>query len=233
MKISFGHVLSVAAMSLLLVACQAQEAQEGDAKPQTQAPAAPTQDTHDHDHEHGHDEAAAKIYKGFFEDDQVQDRPLSDWAGDWQSIYPYLQDGTLDEVFTHKAKEGDKTAEAYKEYYEEGYETDVERIVIQGENVTFFRKGEEISGTYTYDGHEILTYEAGNKGVRYIFKTTDAELPTFIQFSDHGISPNPSKHFHLFFGDDRQALLDEVTHWPTYFPSSLDGQAIAHEMIAH
>ena len=28
-----------------------------------------------------------------FEDSDVQDRTLSDWDGDWQSVYPYLQDG--------------------------------------------------------------------------------------------------------------------------------------------
>ncbi|ENH96888.1 zinc-binding lipoprotein AdcA [Gracilibacillus halophilus YIM-C55.5] len=37
--------------------------------------------------------------KRYFEDSQVKDRSLSDWEGDWQSVYPLLQDGTLDEVF--------------------------------------------------------------------------------------------------------------------------------------
>ncbi|WP_254636371.1 ZinT/AdcA family metal-binding protein, partial [Bacillus sp. GbtcB15] len=42
-------------------------------------------DEHDHDHSHEHnhelDEEAQKIYDGYFEDDQIKDRELSDWEG--------------------------------------------------------------------------------------------------------------------------------------------------------
>ncbi|WP_027955562.1 metal ABC transporter solute-binding protein, Zn/Mn family [Halobacillus kuroshimensis] len=191
---------------------------------------------HNHNHGHADDEEAQQIYDGYFEDEQVKDRELTDWEGDWQSVYPYLQDGTLDEVFAHKAEnDGDMTAEEYKEYYKIGYETDVERIIFEGNDVTFFENGEKSSGTYTYDGYEILTYEAGNRGVRYIYELTeeDGDLPQYIQFSDHSITPTDADHYHLYWGDDREALLDEVTNWPTYYPSDLDGQEIAHEMMAH
>ncbi|MFB9869263.1 metal-binding protein ZinT [Vreelandella sulfidaeris] len=187
---------------------------------------------HDHDHDHSHD---SDIYSGHFNDDQVADRPLSDWEGDWQSVYPYLEDGTLDEVFAHKAEHGDKTAEEYKQYYTTGYETDVERIVIEDNNVTFYENGEDNTGEYQYDGYEILTYEAGNRGVRFIFELEgdSDELPQYIQFSDHDIYPTDAHHFHLYWGDDREALLEEVTHWPTYYPSDLNGDEIVEEMLAH
>ncbi|SES26271.1 zinc transport system substrate-binding protein [Gracilibacillus ureilyticus] len=190
----------------------------------------------DHEHSHAHDEETEKIYEGYFEDSQVKDRPLSDWEGDWQSVYPYLQDGTLDEVFAHKAEQnGDKTEDEYKEYYEVGYKTEVDRILIEGDTVTFFENGEDKSGQYTYDGYEILTYEAGNRGVRFIFKLAEeAEgLPQYIQFSDHSIYPTKAGHYHLYWGDDREELLKEVTHWPTYYPSEMSGEEIVHEMIAH
>ena len=188
---------------------------------------------HDHDHDHNHD---SDIYSGYFEDEQIKDRSLSDWEGDWQSVYPYLQDGTLDEVFANKAESGDKTAEEYKAYYEIGYETEVDRIVIDGSNVSFFANGEEMSGDYQYDGYEILNYEAGNRGVRFIFELEGEgaeELPQYIQFSDHSIYPTDADHYHLYWGDDREALLEEVTHWPTYYPSDLDGEEIVEEMMAH
>ncbi|MFB5662472.1 ZinT family metal-binding protein [Alteribacillus sp. HJP-4] len=188
------------------------------------------------DHGHGDDEDSQRIYDGYFEDDEVEDRELSDWEGDWQSVYPYLQDGDLDEVFKQKAQDDeDMTEEEYKEYYEEGYETETERIVIEGNTVTFFENGEESSGEYKYDGYEILTYEAGNKGVRYVFELTEdnEEMPQYIQFSDHIISPEESHHFHLYWGDDRKELLEEVTHWPTYYPSELDSEEIVNEMTAH
>ncbi|WP_078392800.1 metal-binding protein ZinT [Shouchella patagoniensis] len=187
------------------------------------------------DDHHGHDEESKQIYKGYFEDDQVGDRELSDWEGDWQSVYPYLLDGDLDEVFEHKAEEGDMTAEEYKEYYSNGYETDVERIIIEDGHVTFFRDGQEFSGDYEYDGYEILTYEAGNRGVRFIYTLVDEtdDMPQYIQFSDHLISPTDSSHYHLYWGDDREELLDEVTHWPTYYPSNLDADGIVRDQLAH
>ncbi|CDO04208.1 Cadmium-induced protein ZinT [Oceanobacillus picturae] len=187
------------------------------------------------DDHHGHDEESQQIYKGYFEDSQVEDRELSDWEGDWQSVYPYLLSGDLDEVFEHKAEDGDMTEEEYKEYYTIGYETDTERIIIEDGNVTFFENGDEYSGEYKSDGYEILTYEAGNRGVRFIFELVDGtdEMPQYIQFSDHDIFPVDSHHFHLYWGDDREALLEEVTNWPTYYPSELDKDGIVREMLAH
>jgi zinc transport system substrate-binding protein len=199
-------------------------------------------DEHDHDHDHSHDhdheldEEAQKIYDGYFEDDQIKDRELSDWEGDWQSVYPYLIDGTLDEVFAHKAEEGDMTAEEYKEYYTIGYKTGVDRIIIEGDTFTFFEDGEKSSGSYTYDGYEVLNYEKGNRGVRYIFKLSEEQegkMPAYIQFSDHSIEPTDAHHYHLYWGDDREALLEEVTNWPTYYFSDLSGEEIAHEMMMH
>ncbi|TFE00550.1 metal ABC transporter solute-binding protein, Zn/Mn family [Jeotgalibacillus salarius] len=193
-------------------------------------------ENHDHDHSHEHDEEAQKIYDGYFEDGQIKDRTLSDWEGDWQSVYPYLQDGTLDEVFEHKAEDGKKTNEEYKNYYTEGYVTDIDRMIIEDDTFTFYEDGEQSSGVYVYDGYEVLTYEAGNRGVRYILKLVDeleGAMPGYIQFSDHSISPTDSHHFHLYWGDDREALLEEVVNWPTYYPSEMSGEEIAHEMMAH
>jgi zinc transport system substrate-binding protein len=198
------------------------------------------EDDHGHDHEHAHSHSSEKekeIYSGIFEDDEVEDRPLSDWEGDWQSVYPYLLDGTLDEVFQHKAEtKQDKTFEEYKAYYKTGYETDVERIVINGDEITFYQNGEGKTGKYQYHGYEILTYESGNRGVRYLFdRVGEAEgVPAHIQFSDHSIYPTQAEHYHLYFGDEaHDELLQELDHWPTYYFSDLSGEEIAHEMIAH
>ncbi|MGN8646678.1 ZinT family metal-binding protein [Gracilibacillus sp. HCP3S3_G5_1] len=187
------------------------------------------------DDHHGHDEESQQIYNGYFEDSQVEDRELSDWEGDWQSVYPYLLSGDLDEVFEHKAENGDMTEEEYKEYYTIGYETDVDRIIIEDNVVTFFENENEYSGEYVSDGYEILTYEAGNRGVRFIFELVDGadEMPPYIQFSDHHIFPVDSHHYHLYWGDDREELLEEVTNWPTYYPSELDKDGIVNDMLAH
>ncbi|MEC1794486.1 metal-binding protein ZinT [Bacillus mojavensis] len=251
MNILFSKRLGILTIGSLLVlaGCQTSGSSAGESNKTTSSSAVEedssktqeqTSDSHthehSHDHSHAHDKETEKIYEGYFKNSQVKDRSLSDWEGDWQSVYPYLQDGTLDEVFSYKSKhEGDKTAEEYKEYYKKGYKTDVDRIVIQKDTVTFFKNGKEYSGKYTYDGYEILTYDAGNRGVRYIFKLAKkAEgFPQYIQFSDHSIYPTKASHYHLYWGEDREALLDEVKNWPTYYPSEMDGHDIAHEMMAH
>ncbi|MGU3401631.1 ZinT family metal-binding protein [Brucellaceae bacterium D45D] len=192
--------------------------------------------THTHDHAHGHSHGEDKeIYKGYFKDSQVSERPLSDWAGKWQSVYPYLQDGTLDPVFAHKAEHGDKSAKQYRDYYEVGYRSDVSRIDIEGDKISFHKKDGTVSARYASDGYEILTYEKGNRGVRFVFKKVEGDkaAPGFIQFSDHRIAPAKADHYHLYLGDDRAALLKEVTNWPTYYGASLSGKDIAHEMMHH
>ena len=190
------------------------------------------------DKSHSHAEESGKsddIYRGYFEDSQIKARTLSDWEGEWQSAYPYLLDGSLDPVLAHKAEESEKTVEEYRAYYQTGYKTDVERIDINGNILTFYRDGNPAQAHYASDGHEILTYEKGNRGVRYIFKKTagDDATPMFIQFSDHAIAPVKAGHYHLYFGDDRAALLEELTNWPTYYPSSMTAQDIVEEMLAH
>ncbi|WP_427026231.1 ZinT/AdcA family metal-binding protein (plasmid) [Aureimonas ureilytica] len=189
-----------------------------------------------HDHAgHAHSHGDPKIYAGYFEDSQIRDRPLSDYAGDWQSVYPYLRDGTLDPVWRHKAEKGTMDAAGYKAEYETGYRTDVGRITIEGDVVTFYKDGKPTKGHYAYDGRETLTYKKGNRGVRFIFEKTggDAEAPQFIQFSDHGIAPAKASHYHLYWGNDRAALLKEITNWPTYYPASLKPAQIVGEMMAH
>lgn len=190
---------------------------------------------HAHGHSHAHDHADDPIAKGYFEDAQVQARTLADWQGDWQSVYPYLTSGALDPVMAHKAQHGDKSAAEYRSYYEAGYKTDVDRIEIKDDRVTLHRGDKAVSGTYADDGHEVLTYPKGNRGVRYVFRKTegDAEAPAFIQFSDHRIAPEKSDHYHLYWGEDRAALLDEITHWPTYYPAGLTAEQVVAEMMAH
>lgn len=185
------------------------------------------------------DEVASRIYSGFFYNDEIEARELSDWEGQWQSVHTYLADGDLDEVMEHKAEAADdpeKTAEYYKEYYTKGYETDIQYIDIHGSEVTFTdEKGEQQSADYEHDDHEVLEYERGNRGVRFVFKRVgdNDKMPKYIQFSDHAIAPQEALHYHLYWGDDRQELLDEVEHWPTYYPIDYTIEQIKADMMAH
>lgn len=197
----------------------------------TQAMAQTTNTAKTETHNHGQQADDAVLVN----EAEIQARNLSDWAADWQSLYPHLQGGTLDAVMTHKAESGKKNAEEYRAYYEAGYKTDVERILIDDSSVTFFKGGQPVQGQYTNDGYEILTYESGNQGVRFIFEKSggDKAAPQFIQFSDYKIVPTKADHYHLYWGDNRAELLKEVTNWPTYFPAELSGPEIVSEMLAH
>lgn len=117
-------------------------------------------------HSHGHQmtEAEQRAANGVFENKDVKDRALSDWDGTWQSVYPFLLDGSLDPVFKQKAqKDKSKTYDEVKAYYRTGYATDVDAIGIEN-NVMEFHKGKAVSRCqYDYSGYKILTYASGKK----------------------------------------------------------------------
>lgn len=183
-------------------------------------------------------EKEKNVYNGYFEDEDIHDRPLSDWKGNWQSVDPYLEDGTLDPVFEYKAKANrDKTTAEYKKYYETGYQTEIASIEITDNSMRFiYKDGTEKESAYRYAGKQILTYAAGNRGVRYLFEAEDANSGVFkyVQFSDHSIAPTKSDHFHIYLGNESQeSLLDELENWPTFYPETMTGKEIAQEMLLH
>ena len=181
--------------------------------------------------EEGHNHGVAD-----FADSDVKDRNLSDWKGDWQSVYPYVLDGTLDSVMKKKAESGTKTAEEYKKSYISSYETDIEKISIDGNMITYTRKDGTSTATYDSKGFYIRHKDDGSKQVRYKYQKAsgDANAPTYIVFSDHNISSAEPEHFHLYFGEDGfDNLVEEGKHFPTFYPASLSGAEIADEMLEH
>lgn len=231
-------IVSFSLFVIILAGCQAKEEEPSEKPTPVSKSVEPTKSDKEADHEHAHnDENLKEIYSGKFEDDQIEDRALSDWKGDWQSIYPYLLDGTLDEVLQKKVEtKKDKTFEEYKAYYTAGYETDIDRIVIEDDAITFYKNGEGKTGEYKYHGYEILTYESGSRGVRFLFDLVgEADgLPKHVQFSDHSIYPTKAEHYHIYFSDEpHEILLNELDNWPTYYLSNLSGKEIVEEMNAH
>ncbi|PTF17062.1 metal ABC transporter solute-binding protein, Zn/Mn family, partial [Staphylococcus cohnii] len=143
------------------------------------------------DDEKTHNKHEKAIADGYFKDNQVKDRKLTDYQGHWQSVYPFLKDGTLDDVMKHKANEDNQmTEKEYKDYYQKGYQTNISNINITQDTITFKKDDKTLKGQYKYDGKDILKYEKGNRGVRYSFKLVggNKELPKYVQFSDHNIA---------------------------------------------
>ncbi|WP_312830853.1 metal-binding protein ZinT [Pantoea eucrina] len=182
-------------------------------------------------------EKEVRAASGIFADGDVKDRPLSDWEGVWQSVYPYARDGSLDPVFQKKAA-ADKTRSFsdIKQYYLIGYASDITDIGIENDVMEFTEKGAVSSCKYAYKGYKVLNYVSGKRGVRYLFECTDkaSKAPHFVQFSDHIISPRKSSHFHIFTGNVSQAaLFDELENWPTFFPYQLSKAQVVDDLLHH
>jgi zinc transport system substrate-binding protein len=184
------------------------------------------------DDEHGHEDENFTI-------EDVKDRSLPDWEGEWQSVYPYLLDGTLNPVMEHKAESGEKTTREYYDQYKTAYVTDMDRVVITNDSMTFYRNGIPVTSRYAYKGFGVITKDDGSLRVRYQFEAIGNPpngAPKYVQFSDHLIAPGKAEHFHLYAGNESFAALmknPNPTHYPTYYPSALTKDEIVAEMIGH
>ena len=186
----------------------------------------------EHDHEHDHSKEVST-----FEDDEVQDRSLSDWEGEWQSGYPLALDGSLDEAFEHKAESGSMTAEEYKDYYIKGYETDYDAIKIEGNHITFTKSdGTVTESDYEDKGYFIQNWSTGTKAAMYRFEAVDKEsgAPIYIEFNDHMIEPEKAEHFHFRMSDESyDAIVDPENRFPTYYPASFTPEEVCEALAGH
>ncbi|MDR2149245.1 MAG: zinc ABC transporter substrate-binding protein [Spirochaetaceae bacterium] len=185
-----------------------------------------------HDHGHSHEEESFTIA-------DVKDRALTDWAGEWQSVYPHLLDGTLDPVMEHKAEEGEKTARDYYEQYKTAYATAIDKVSISADSMTFYINGVPTRAQYAYRGTGIIAEDDGSLWVRYKFEAVGSPskgAPKYIMFSDHLHAPAKTEHFHIYASDksfDELMADTNPTNYPTYYPASLTKNEIVAEMIGH
>ena len=185
------------------------------------------------EHEHDHSKEVST-----FEDDEVKDRSLSDWAGEWQSPYPFVLDGTLDEAWEAMAEtKGKMTAAEYKEYYKTGYETDIKSVKIDGDNITYtYDNGKSVSSDYKYTGYFIQDWSGGTRAAMYRFEAEDKNsgAPVYIEFNDHMIEPAEAEHFHLRMSNESyDAIADPEKYWPTFFPADMSGEDICDHLAGH
>jgi zinc transport system substrate-binding protein len=186
----------------------------------------------EHEHEHSHEDEDFTIA-------DVKDRALTDWAGDWQSVYPYLLEGSLDPVMEHMAEGGEKTAREYYEEYKTHYVTDADRVTMTADSMTFYRNGIPATARYTYGGTGVITEDDGALWVRYKFEAIGNPprgAPKYIMFSDHLHAPAKTEHFHIYASDKSFDELMEDTNpvnYPTYYSTGLTKDELVAEMIGH
>ena len=183
-----------------------------------------------HDHGHSHDEQLTE--------DDIKDRTLSDFAGAWKSLHPYLLNGDLDKFCQHRAEEDEDsstTKDTYLEKYKTSWQCDAEKISINGNTITFiYAGGKTVSAEYTYAGYQPKLDDEGNiRSVRYQFETTSADAPKYVQFNDHGHEPGEAEHFHIYFGNDGfDALMSAKTN-PFFVKDALSAEDILDELMGH
>ena len=184
----------------------------------------------EHGHSHGHEEEITK--------DDIKDRTLTDFSGEWKSLYPYLLNGELDEYCEHKAEEDDDSAstkETYIEKYKASWKCDVEKIKIDGNKITFtYSDGKTVSADYSYAGYQPKENDNGEiNSVRYQFKTDSADAPKYVQFNDHGHEPGEAEHFHIYFGNDGFDSLTKSKTNPFFVKNALSTEEILDELMGH
>ena len=183
-----------------------------------------------HDHGHSHDEQLTE--------NDIEDRTLSDFAGAWKSLHPFLLNGDLDKFCEHRAEEDEDsstTKDTYWEKYKASWQCDAEKISINGDTITFtYADGKTVSAEYTYAGYQPKRNDEGMiRSVRYQFETTSADAPKYVQFNDHGHEPDEAEHFHIYFGNDGfDALMSAKTN-PFFVKDALSVEDILDELMGH
>ncbi len=179
----------------------------------------------EHDHSHGH---------GEIHPDDIKDRPLSDWQGEWQSIETALEGGFLDEYIASQGGSGNGITLA-KEKYAQLWKSDYGHISIDGVSFSFGGA----SSSYSYVGSIIVEGDNG-ASVWYGFEAQDAGVPKYIALSDHETESSHdhdhghASHFHLRYGDESFEALTSLENWsPTFFKSEVSGQEIAEAIKSH
>ncbi|MBQ9622276.1 MAG: ZinT/AdcA family metal-binding protein, partial [Treponema sp.] len=188
-------------------------------------------DEHDHDHdehEHEHHDSHAHSHASEIHADDIKDRSLSEFNGEWQSLYPILVSGKLEEYVEHQAEEKGKSEKEMQKEIEAKWNCGAKLVKIDGNKITLtYDNGKSVSGTYKYAGYAVKKNDEGKiTNVRYKFETKDKNAPKYVMFNDHGFEPAKEvAHFHFYFGDNNfEEFMNSKVN--SYF---VDSKLSAHE----
>lgn len=182
----------------------------------------------EHEHEHEH----AEINEA-----DIKDRELTDFAGSWQSLYPFLESGDLDEyVKDHAEENGESEAEVRKEL-EGKWNCDLAEISVDGNKMSFiYNDGSKKSGEYKYAGYSpVLSDDGDINAVIYQYEAVSGDSPKYVMFNDHGYEPANAEHFHIYYGDDVdfKTTKDNFVYNPFFIPAGLSGEEAAEVLEGH
>lgn len=216
-KIALTALLS---LGLILAACQKdapKETSNEDSKAETQVESQVEEKTMEEDKPEE------------VESDQVS---LADWEGEWNDMGGYLEKAEIQEAFKTLAEKENTDEASAKEAYLKKRKCDFGGLEIAGDHVKFLKefpdaKGEVI-GEADYTFKEKIEVDHGGHKLEWdVFEATSegATYKILLMMPIHG--EESLTHFHMRYGDDKEALLKEEGWYPTFVkPSSTDQQII-------
>ena len=180
----------------------------------------------------GHDHEHAEI-----EESDIKDRELSDFAGSWQSLYPLLEAGELEEYVKDHAEEHGEPVDEVREELAKKWGCDLTEVTVDGSKIEFtYADGTKKSGEYTYAGYTPVLADDGDiHAVRYQYQMVSGDSPKYVVFNDHGHEPSKAEHFHIYYGDgaDIETALASFTYNPFFIPAGLNGEKALDILNGH
>ena len=180
----------------------------------------------EHEHEH------AEINEA-----DIKNRELTDFAGSWQSLYPFLESGDLDEYVKSHAEENDEPEDEVREELTEKWNCDATEINVDENKISFtYKDGSKKSGEYKYAGYSPILADDGDiHAVIYQFEAVSGDSPKYVMFNDHGYEPANAEHFHIYYGDDVdfKTTKENFAYNPFFIPAGLNGKEALEVLEGH
>lgn len=179
------------------------------------------EDEHEHEHE--------KI-----KEEEIKDRSLAEFNGEWKSLMPFLNNGDLDKYVEHKAEEEAETKENITKKLSEKWECEATDITVNDNKIIFtYKDGKTMEAEYSYSGYVPVKNEDGDiTGVRYQFETKSDNAPKYVQFNDHGHEPAEKvEHFHIYFGNDGFDSLTNSSSNPFFVPKATTAEEVLEDLL--
>lgn len=184
---------------------------------------------HEH-HDHDHEESA-------FTREDVEQRPLSEFAGEWRNVSGFVKDGAFDKIAEQRKGEGE-TAEDYKNKLMKNFGTDFDYLNITAEGLQRVVDGKVTEeAKYTADGI-FFKEEDGHLHAAYQYRKTEegGSLPSYILISDHKIKANQERgdnpHFHFMFSNESYEKAYESESSPMFVKASHNQESLEAWLLA-
>ncbi len=198
---------------------------------------------HDHDDdEHGHDDHDGDHHEHGHDHDEeiteadIKPRSVSEFAGEWQSLYPVLMTGALDEYVEFQAEKKSISVKDSRAEIEAKWNCRIKTIKIKGDEITLiYDNGKKESGSYKYAGFATKKNDQGKiSSIRHKFSLVKGNGPKYVMLNDHGYKPVKSvEHFHIYFGNNNFDELLTTKSNPFFVDSKLDAKGCLANVMGH